>query len=31
MQELCNILDTEEEKDKIFDPSWFKDALYKLK
>ena len=29
--ELLNLFDTQEEEDKEYDPSWFKDTLYKLK
>ncbi len=31
IQELLDLFETVEEDDKIFDPSWFKDTLYKLK
>ncbi|EGR32182.1 hypothetical protein IMG5_093060 [Ichthyophthirius multifiliis] len=31
MQDLARILDCKEEDDKTFDPSWFKDILFKLK
>jgi len=31
MEDLTKVFDTVEEDDKIFDPNWFKDMLYKLK
>lgn len=31
MQDLIEILETVEEDDKIFDPSWFKDICFKIK
>lgn len=31
MQTLIEIFDTIEEDDKIYDASWFKDILYKIK
>lgn len=31
MNEIADYLDCIEEDDKIFDPNWFKDTLFKIK
>ena len=31
MKELIDILDTKEEENKVFDPSWYKEILYQIK